>query len=327
MRPTRRQFLAATGIAWAAATLRPASAAAPRDEGALTRTGQAGFPIMSGAIGGTYLRAAADLARTISRPQELRLLPLVGAGSVQNITDLLYLQGIDVTFVQVDALNAMRDEKLYPGLDRRIRFVTKLFNEEVHVLAGNTVSSLADLGGRRVNFDVGGSGTAVTATSIFSSLGIAVEATLYDQPTALAGLRAGDIAALVYVAGKPVDLFQQIPAGAGLRLLPVPRTAQLLASYLPAQLDFSDYPNLIGRSAPLPTLAVGAAMVVYNWPPESERHRRVSRFVARFLERFDDLTRPPSHPKWQEVTLAATIPGWTRLAAAETWLAGAGRGR
>jgi TRAP transporter TAXI family solute receptor len=322
MSVTRRHLIAASAATLAGGMLAPAAAFAQRAEAQTSRINQASLPIVTGAVGGTYIRAAADLARSLSRPEELRILPLLGAGSVQNVTDLLYLQGVDVTFVQADALNAIRDEKLYANLDKRIRFVTKLFNEEVHVLAGNTVSALKDLAGRRVNFDVGGSGTAVTATAIFSSPGIPVQATLFDQATALHKLRAGEIAALVYVAGKPVDLLQRIPDGSGLRLIAVPRTAELLTSYLPAQFDAADYPQLVPAGPPLPTLAVGAAMIVYNWAADTDRNRRVARFVETFFARFDDLLRPPAHPKWQEVTLSAVLPGWTRLAAAESWLAG-----
>lgn len=325
---TRRRLVAASAASFASALLAPSSPSAQRVEAPpAVRTTAPTLPIIAGAVGGTYLRAAADLARVLNRPEELRILPFAGAGSVQNVTDLLYLPGIDVTFVQADALAAIRDERLYPNLDKRIRFISKLFNEEIHVLAGNTISQLADLAGRRVNFDVGGSGSAVTATALFSSLGIPVQATLFDQATALQRLRAGDIAALVYVAGKPVDLLRQLPAGSGLRLIPVPRTADLLASYLPAQFDGADYPQLTDGGPPLPTLAVGAAMIVYNWPADTDRYRRVARFIDSFLARFDDLLQPPAHPKWQEVTLSAALPGWTRHAAAESWLSGGGRPR
>jgi TRAP transporter TAXI family solute receptor len=324
---SRRHFIAASAASLAGGLLKPERAPAQGAGDQRTRVNQISLPIVAGAFGGTYLHAAADLSRSLNRPEALRVLPQLGAGSVQNVTDLLYLQGIDVTLVQADALAAMRDENLYPNLDRHIRFVTKLFNEEVHVLAGNTITSLKDLAGQRVNFDVGGSGTAVTATAIFSALGIPVEATLDDQPTALAKLRAGEITALVYVAGKPVDLFAEVPAGSGLRLIPVPRTPELLTNFLPAEFVAADYPQLIDAGPPLPTLAVGAAMIVYNWPTDTERYRRVARFVGIFLEHFDELLHPPAHPKWQEVTLSAALPGWTRHPAAEAWLAASSKSR
>ena len=36
----------------------------------------------------------------------------------------------------------------------------------------------------------------------------------------------------------------------------------------------------------------------------------------------DELRFPPHHPKWQEVDIGRSVPGWTRFAAAEQWIAG-----
>ena len=36
--------------------------------------------------------------------------------------------------------------------------------------------------------------------------------------------------------------------------------------------------------------------------------------------RWDTLQHPPYHPKWRDVNLAATVPGWTRFNVAEDML-------
>lgn len=36
----------------------------------------------------------------------------------------------------------------------------------------------------------------------------------------------------------------------------------------------------------------------------------------------DELRFPPHHPKWREVDIDRSVPGWTRFAAAEQWIAG-----
>jgi hypothetical protein len=41
----------------------------------------------------------------------------------------------------------------------------------------------------------------------------------------------------------------------------------------------------------------------------------------------DKLRFPPHHPKWQEVDIGRSVPGWTRFAAAEQWIAGEHRNR
>ena len=47
-------------------------------------------------------------------------------------------------------------------------------------------------------------------------------------------------------------------------------------------------------------------------------HRAVRR---QFFTKFNEFQKPPRHPKWREVNLAAQVPGWKRFDAAEEWLA------
>ena len=304
------------------------SAAAESYEQRRERVNQGTIAIVSGGVNGTYVRIASDLAAVLDDGETLRVLPVLGKGSVQNIVDLLYLKGIDVAIVQSDVLRYVRDKNLEPGLDRRIRYVTKLYNEEVHILARNDIAALADLAGKKVNFDVDGSGTAMTATTVFSLLGIEVEPTHFDQALALEKLKAGEIAAMLYVAGKPTELFKAIESGSGLHFLAVPPNPALLETYLPSTLESADYPKLITPGGPpLETIAVGAVMAVYNWEHSTDRARRVGTFVEAFFEQFDKFLKPPRHPKWREVNLAATVPGWNRVAVADAWLARQAEGR
>ena len=59
--------------------------------------------VISGGIGGTYIRIAADLQAELDDIDNLRILPIVGKGSIKNIEDLLYLRGVDIAIVQCGA--------------------------------------------------------------------------------------------------------------------------------------------------------------------------------------------------------------------------------
>ena len=275
--------------------------------------------IVSGGVDGTYIRIAADLAAVLDGPQ-LRIVPIVGRGSLQNIDDVLRLRGVDIGIVQSDVLAYIRQNRILPGAERGIGYIAKLYDEEVHVLAGPGIARMEDLAGKAVNFDVPGSGTALTASTLFDKLGITVRPAYRDQASALAGLRAGAIDAIVYVAGKPARLFSAIPADAGLHLLPIPTTSALLESYLPSKLSHADYPALVPEDAPVETVAVGAVLAVFQWPPNTERYRNNARFVDGFFSSLAKLRQPPHHPKWREVNLEAQVPGWTRFPPAAEWL-------
>jgi uncharacterized protein len=276
--------------------------------------------IVSGGLNGTYIRIAAELAAVLDDGDTLRVLPLVGKGSVQNIADILFLKGIDIGIVQSDVLAYIRRERLYPGADKSIQYIAKLYNEEVHILAARDIARVEDLAGKKVNFDVANSGTAMTASLIFERLKTAVEPVHDDQALALDKLRRGEISALAYVAGKPAALFRDIKPEEGLHLLALPLDPALLETYLPAEFSHADYPALVPEGTIVDTLAVGAVMAVYNWAPGSDRYRKVARFVDAFFDKFPALLEPSRHPKWKEVNLAAQVPDWTRFAPADAWL-------
>ena len=276
--------------------------------------------IISGGVTGTYVRFASDLSTALDDGYEHRVLAVLGKGSVRNIEDLLMLKGIDIAIVQSDVLDFYRTSMLYPDVEKKIAYITKLYNEEVHLLARKGVAQVADLRGRKVNFGTQGSGTFMTASIIFDELGIEVDATTFSEPIALDKLRAGEIDALVFVGGKPVSLLREISAAEDLALLPIP-ASEIEGAYLSASLTSESYPNLIEAGQSVPTVAVGAVMAAYSWPDNHPRGAKVKRFVERFFEKFDTFQASPFHPKWKEVDLRSEVPGWQRFGAARTWLA------
>ncbi|OJY67459.1 MAG: TRAP ABC transporter substrate-binding protein [Rhodospirillales bacterium 70-18] len=273
--------------------------------------------VISGGVAGTYIRIAADLASVLDDGTSLRVLPLVGKGSVQNISDILFLRGIDVGIVQSDALTYVRRRQLFPGADQAIQYIAKLYEEEVHILARRDITRLQDLSGQTVNVDVVGSGTAMTTQLLFESLGIKAQLAHDDQDSALAKLKEGKIAALIYVVGKPARLFSGLDSSSGLHFLPIPLNDVLAQTYIPSKLGHDAYPDLVPADGSVDTIAVGAVMAAYAWAPNTDRYKRVAHFVDEFFAKFPKFLEPGRHPKWKEVNLAAQVPGWTRFPEAQ----------
>lgn len=276
--------------------------------------------VIGGPLTGTTLALAADLAEVLDAGSKLRVLPIVGKGSMQNIADLMQMHGIDVAIAQSDILAYAQRRHMYPSIAQSIQYITKLYDGEVHVLVSKEIKSLAELAHKRVNCDVSGGGTSITGPLMFETLGIPVEITSFDQDLALEKLKQGEIAAAVWLVGKPAKLFSGIAASDNLHFLTVAATPELLANYLPSQLTHAAYPTLVAENSPVDTIAVGYVMATYAWKPNNENYRRLSRFVTAFFEQFDEFRRPPRHSKWQEVSLGADVPGWTRFPPAQEWL-------
>ena len=276
--------------------------------------------IVSGGLSGTYIRIAADIASVFSaKVPDFRVLPIVGKGSLQNISDILNVRDVDIGIVQSDVLSYLRQKPGLIGLTNNVSYLAKLYDEEVHILARSEIASVNDLSGLRVAVDAKGSGTALTASVIFAALGLQPTIVNDDPETALAAMKRGEVDALVYVTGKPARLFTD--AGTtGLHFLPLPLNPALLQTYLPSRLTHADYPALIGDDGSVETVAVGAVMAVYNWQPGTERFTRLSRFVNAFFDNLSELQLPGRHPKWKQVSLTAQVPGWSRFREAQVWL-------
>lgn len=264
----------------------------------------------------TYLQMAYDLSVVLNEGDDLRIVPVVGIGGAQNIRDVQSLRGIDVGFTQSNVLNTFRrnnKEQVGDAAARSLVYIAKLFTEEVHVVAGSDISSIAQLAGKKVNLGEIGSGTQFTMRDIFKALGISIEEVNVPQTDALEMVRRGEIAATILVSGKSVPTIANLKRTAGFRMLPIAYAPALQEDYLPAELSADDYPDLIEPGKTVETVAVSAVLIAYNWEEGSDRYRRVKKFAEALLDKIDEFQKPPRHPKWREVNLASTLPGWERF--------------
>lgn len=268
-----------------------------------------------------FTRLGEDLSEALDQDYDLRVLPILGKGSIRNIEDLLLLRGIDVAFTQADVLEFYRRSNVYPDIDERLRYVTKVHDEEMHILARTDIKSVDDLAGKKINIGKEGTGTFMTSSIVLDDLGLDVEISSYGHKRALEMLRNGDLDALVKVDGKPVDLFNGVSRDEGFHFLPIP-VDRVSETYISAELTAKDYPSLFEPSeTTVSTVAVSSVMAAYNWSEGHEREVKVARFIEAFFGNFDQLLEPPFDPKWADVDLAADVPGWQRMAPAERWLA------
>jgi TRAP transporter TAXI family solute receptor len=278
--------------------------------------------IVSGNPNGTYLYLAYDLSAVLDDGNDFRVLPIIGKGGAQNVRDVRYLKGVDLGITQSIILNTFRKTRELGKIDNAITYITKLYNEEMHLVvhADSGITSINQLDGKKVNFSDVGSGTQLSTRDIFEKLGIKPIEVNMGQADALRKLQTGEIAATVLIAGKPTGSVGKAKSSDGFRLLSVPFAKELQADYLPAKLTSGDYPNLIEPDHSVDTIAVGAVLIAYNWPRNTDRYRRIEKFVEHFFPRIAEFQKPPRHPKWSETNLAAVIPGWKRFPAAEEWL-------
>jgi TRAP-type uncharacterized transport system substrate-binding protein len=273
--------------------------------------------LAGGLLEGTFVRYAADLGKALDDADNMRVLPIISYGAVGNVTDLIYLKGVDFSITYADVLDHFKNVEKIPGIERRVNYVIPMFQGEFHLYVREEIKTIQDLAGKKVGMNTVGSAANYTGDIVFSRLGVKVEKVFQNNALALEAMRRGELAGIVHVVGKPNDLFAKFKPEPGFHFLPVEFSSKFEDYYAPAELTSADYPNLIPKGEKISTISVSALLAVYNWAPNTDRHRRCVRFIEYLFERFDKLKGPTYQPGWKQMNLAGTIPGWTRFPPAQ----------
>jgi hypothetical protein len=268
-----------------------------------------------------------EIATVLSRGQEtgpsgelaLRVLPIVGRGGIHDLRDVLSLPGVDMGIISEHLLERVKESHEFGDLSSKLVYITKLFNEELHIIARTDIRQLSDLAGKPVNLGDSGGSVEDIARDLFTAIGLRVSEVHLGQDEALEEMRQGRVAATAVLAPKPAAFVERLRRESGFHLISLPYPTNPVLP-LPTALLHEDYPALIPAGESVDTVAVGTVLMAYNWPEKSSRYRLLDTFVDAFFSRYSEFQATSRHPKWQEVNLAADLPGWKRFKPAERWL-------
>jgi TRAP-type uncharacterized transport system substrate-binding protein len=291
---------------------------APEETQIRVRLNAGTIGLAGGLLEGAPIRFATEIARVVNEGGDMQVLPIVTRGPTENVNDLLYLKGVDTAIINSDSLEEYKSQ--VPQIQQRIAYIFSLFPSELHIFVRPEIKTLADLAGKKVNFNTQGTAAAYSGPLIFSRLGIDVDKMFIPHPVALEQMRRGEIVAVVFVTSKPVDAFVKGKWEEGFKFLPVEFGPKFQDYYISSYLDAADYPNLIAKDQRIATIAVPTILASYKWRPDLPRYRRVARFVELLFGRIDKLRSPGFDPKWKDVNLRTQAPGLERVQAAQEWL-------
>ncbi|MDB5641377.1 MAG: hypothetical protein JWN07_694 [Hyphomicrobiales bacterium] len=312
IRQSRSEARAAARQARAAAQKKARSAPVEdaADEEAPATQPSGALNILAGLPQTTVARSAQELAE-LMRAAGLDAQVTTGAISLAQLNEA---EGGDLAILQSDALDDARNAD---GA-RKLTFIARLFNQEIHIVARQGVKSFADLDGRTIASSAPDTPEGRTASKLFERAKLRPRLLEMDPATALARLGRGEIDAAIFIGGKPVPALAGLPAG--LHLVSIPYKGALQDSYYPAQITKADYPDLVTDDKGVDTVAIGTVLVALDAKPNSPRSKKLTQFTQIFFERFGALREGAHHPKWREVNLAADVPGWRRFQPAQKWL-------
>ena len=273
--------------------------------------------VITAPIGGPMSIMGSDMAAVLDDGDRLRVLPILGKGSAQNLIDIIRLKNIDMGFVTSDALEFVKTEYNMPDIATHVRFIAPLFHNDIHIVARQEIRTLADLNGKRV-FAERSIGLPA-ARIIFRRMGIEADIDSQTDPDGgLQKLLNGERDAWVASVSKNAPVIKNIKnEGGKFHLLEIPYQRPLQDIYLPSSFSSEEYPNLVPPGDRVNTVAASTVLMVYNWPLDSDRYRRVARFVDALFDKIGQLQQPPRNPKWKDTVMSAGVPGLERFKAAQ----------
>jgi len=276
--------------------------------------------VITAPAGGATAIFGSDMARVLD-DGELRVLPVLGKGPVRNVVDILYLKAIDMGMVAADVPEFYKLQYRNPDIAANLRYIAKLYNNELHIIAPTSIKSIFDLEGKRIvaQTDVG----YYSAKVIFSRLNMNVTYDYWtDDARSIQKIIDGEADAYITSTGKVFGLGRAIKnEDRKLHLVPIPYDKRLQDMYLPTTLSGEEYPNLLAPGEVIETVATSVLLVSFNWPENSERYRRTAKFIDAFFSKINEFHKPPRHPKWVESSINIKVPGWQQFKAASDWVA------
>lgn len=129
---------------------------------------------------------------------------------LDSIGHLFEREQILLAVVPSDFVNRIADspDPNVNAQSKRLRLVYPLETKQVHLLASRAISTLQQLGGKRVVVGTEGSNHWITATNILKQAGVApAQLRGLETDAALRAVLQGDADAMFFVGHAPVDLF------------------------------------------------------------------------------------------------------------------------
>jgi uncharacterized protein len=250
-------------------------------------------------------RAVNELAKQVSN---VRVLPIAGHGAVGNVSDLLRLRGVDLAVLNSDIFQFLDQTHQYPKARSQIRYVTHIYNQKIYLLARPQFKTIDSLRGRKLAVPSRGTGSHITAMTLFNLLGIDVMVHALGADFDDFSVDKFDGALVLGDELTRVRLSAQ--ARRDLHVVPIDLVPALRTTYRPAVIEPHELPGVpIAESTT--TIAVSTLLAVYNWTSSQPRFADVSSFASGLFPALAKV-RQNAGSVWRQSDINAQIVGWAR---------------
>jgi hypothetical protein len=223
----------------------------------------------------SWLFNAAELADTLDHENGLRILPMLGGGSVLALSDLSHIQSVDAAIVSSDSLAYAKTQGLIALSDNSLKYVATLDRLNILLITSKDIKNVTGLAGKRIATGPAQSASFATGELLFGAYEIPFTRIAKQGVAALQELQTGHADAALILGNT--DILAKLDA-TKFNILPLVLPPNLQGIYQASTLNAQDFPGLIGKSKAIYTLSTSLILAVHDWPRGSNRYFDLQRF-------------------------------------------------
>ncbi len=245
-----------------------------------------------------------SIAAAVQHDNGMRVLPILGSGTLQSLIDLARLDSVDAALITLDTLTYAKAQGLLDGINGKVSYLARLQPVSWALVAPKSVASVDALSGKRIATGPTGSAGFVAGELFFNASDVSFSRVPKQGSDGLVMLAKGTAdAALVDVSVLRSARLDQRK----FHILPLTVPEALKSTYTPIIMTQAEAPGLIAAGKDIETIAAPLAILVISNKPARSREK-LAEFSGALFRNAANL-RINSN-------IAADIPGWTRHSAA-----------
>jgi len=250
----------------------------------------------------SWLAESQTIAKALDHENTLRVMPVLGAGSVQAVQDLQQFTLINAALITADSAAYVRAQNIGDVDGDKLSYVTTIKPLPVLLVARKGINNITALAGKRVATGPADSASFATGELLFGALEVPFTRVAQAQEKAIDALVQGKADAAL-VLGTPLNLDRL--NGGNFHLLPLVVPQELADTYQSARLSAREAPGLVSAGQQLETVSTQLILAVNDTSITPDQRKTLKAFETELFKQLGPATGNPTQDK---------VPGLAREA-------------
>ncbi len=270
--------------------------------GVQAQTAETSFTILVGEP--SWIADAQLLAKSLDHEGALRVLPVLGEGSIQAMQDITQFSALDSALVTSDSLAYVKAQNLLGADEQKFSYITAIKPLPIMLIARKNIANITALAGKRIATGPAYSASFATGEMVFGAMEIPFLRVAQTQDAAIESLANGKADAAL-VLGTPKNL-SRLQAG-DFHILPIVMPTELTQTYSRNTLSNKDAPNLLANNQKIESISTQLLLAVNDQHFDAGQRNRLKQFETEIFKQANFASK-------------AQVEGWARQQDAQNQL-------